>query len=351
MNTKIPEKLIVDNNMSIKDAMHIIDEGGCKTAFFLEDGKLKGTITDGDVRRYFLKGGSIEDKADKIANHDPKFFYDWEKKDYKKYMIENMITALPIINNDGQLVRIEMLSESEFAVCKIDKTVPIVMMAGGLGTRLKPYTEIIPKPLIPIGEKTITEHIFDRFLLYGCDELYMIVNYKKQLIEAYFNDIEKYKNLSFIEEPFFMGTAGGISLLKDCLNADFFLINCDVLIDFDYYSIWKRHVEEKNIVTIVSAEKRIVIPYGTVSIGENETVCSLIEKPEIKYNVNTGMYLCNSKIYKYIDKNEKIDMPDLIKRCLHAGERIGNVLINEQDWYDMGQPKELKNMLNKFVNY
>lgn len=340
-------KLTIREDMSIEDTMRTIDENGYKTVFLIIDGILKGTVTDGDVRRYLLNGGDISDNVRVIVNRTPKFFYEWENVDYQSYMIDNMITALPVLNKDRRVLRIELLKEKRSTPFKIEEQVAVIMMAGGLGTRLKPYTEIIPKPLIPIGEKTITEHIFDKFLSYGCDDFYMIVNYKKNLIEAYFNEIEKYKKLSFIEEPFFMGTAGGISLLRDKIEKNFFLINCDTLVDFDYYSIWKRHIENKNMVTIIAAEKEISVPYGTIAMDEHGNVCSLVEKPQYKYYINTGMYLCNSKIYKYVENNEKIDMPDLIQQCLEAGEKIGQVLVNEQDWYDMGQPEELKNMLSR----
>jgi NDP-sugar pyrophosphorylase family protein len=172
----------------------------------------------------------------------------------------------------------------------------------------------------------------------------MIVNYKKSLIEAYFKDMDHYINLKFIEEPFFMGTAGGIQLLKQRITSNFFIVNCDVLVDFDYYQIWKKHMSNHNILTIVSAKKVITIPYGTIASDENDIVSDLIEKPQLTYHINTGMYLCDSKIIEYIKDEEKIDMPDLIKRCISAGERVGQVVIGQQNWYDMGQPKELELM-------
>lgn len=338
------ENYVISKEMTIKEAMHRIEAGLQKTVFLTEGGKLKGCLTDGDVRRHLLNGGSINDNVCQIVNFNPQYFYEDDVIDYHNYMIAHMISSLPIVDSQMHLVRIEFLSNRSTEHHQIEENVPVVMMAGGLGTRLKPYTEIIPKPLIPIGSKTITEHIFDKFEASGCNDFYMIVNYKKSLIEAYFKDMDHYINLKFIEEPFFMGTAGGIQLLKQRITSNFFIVNCDVLVDFDYYQIWKKHMSNHNILTIVSAKKVITIPYGTIASDENDIVSDLIEKPQLTYHINTGMYLCDSKIIEYIKDEEKIDMPDLIKRCISAGERVGQVVIGQQNWYDMGQPKELELM-------
>ena len=338
---------LVTKKMSIEEAMQIIEGGGCKTAFLVEENMLLGTVTDGDVRRHLLSGGTISDNICQIVNYKPKFFFEGEKVNYQEYMIKNVLQALPIVDEGMHLIRVEKLQCENTIIQQIEENVPVVMMAGGLGTRLKPYTDIIPKPLIPIGNKTIAEHIFNKFILFGCDELYMILNYKKSLIEAYFNEIKRYSKLSYIEEPFFMGTAGGIRLVHKYCTKNFFLVNCDILVNYDYCSLWKYHVENKNIITMVLAKKRIVVPYGTALIDENKMVKGLKEKPELTYNINTGLYMCNSKIYEYLKENEKIDMPNLIVRCLEAGEKVGQVTIDEDDWYDMGQPEELEMMKKK----
>lgn len=342
------EQLIISSEMSVEQAMQRIDKGACKTVFLVQDGILKGSLTDGDVRRFLLKGGSIRDNVCDVVNHSPKFFYVDNIESSQEYMAKHMLTALPVVDSKMKLVRIDRLNETSVHR-EIPVDVPVIMMAGGLGTRLKPYTEIIPKPLIPIGPKTIAEHILDRFEAFDCKHFYMILNYKKSLIEAYFKDIASYDGLEFIEEPFFMGTAGGIGLLRNCSGDNFFLINCDIIVESDYYQIWREHCEKGNIVSMVSARKTISVPYGTVKADEEGRVNSLVEKPQLIYNVNTGMYLCNRRIFNYLGENEKIDMPDLILRCIDAGERVGQVIIEENHWYDMGQPEELENMKKRFL--
>jgi len=345
---ELERKMFIDETMTIEDAMRVIDQGRSKTAFLVSNGVLKGSLTDGDIRRHLLKKGSLTESVCEIVNYCPKFFKENSNISYQNYMIENDLTAIPIVDEKMKIIRIERLKSREKPVQKIEENVPVIIMAGGLGTRLKPYTEIIPKPLIPIGSKTILERIFDKFEDFGCNKKYVILNYKKRLIEAYFKEDSQYKELHFIEEPFFLGTAGGIKYTEEVCKDDFFMTNCDVVVDADYYYIWKEHRKKGNIITMILANTEYCVPYGTVEISENGNVVCLREKPRIEYKVNTGMYVCNTKLLDYIDEAEVIDMPDLIQRCLYAGERIGQVTIDGNDWYDMGQPDQLEKMKKKY---
>lgn len=345
---ELEKEMLINENMTIEDAMRVIDQGISKTVFLASNDVLKGSMTDGDVRRHLLKGGSVKENVREIVNYKPKYFKENDHINYQKYMIDNELTAVPVVDEQMKIIRIERLKRKGGPIRRIRENVPVVIMAGGLGTRLKPYTEIIPKPLIPIGSKTILERIFDKFEEYGCNEKYVIINYKKKLIEAYFKEDSEYSNLYFIEEPFFLGTAGGIRYTKDICQDDFFMTNCDVVIDADYYSIWEEHRKKENIITMVLANREYCVPYGTVEISDNGSVVCLREKPRVEYKVNTGMYLCNAKLLDYIENSEKIDMPDLIQRCLDAGEKIGQVTIDGSDWYDMGQPDQLEKMKERY---
>ena len=346
--TELEKAMLINENMTIEDAMRVIEKESSKTVFLINNGILKGSLTDGDIRRHLLKKGSLTENVCKIVNYHPRFFRKDDNVNYQKYMIENDLTAVPVVNNQMKIVRIERLINKKESVRKIEENIPVIIMAGGLGTRLKPYTEIIPKPLIPIGTKTILERIFDKFADYGCNKKYVIVNYKKKLIEAYFKEDSEYSDLHFIEEPSFLGTAGGIKYTKDICKDDFFMTNCDVVVDADYYYIWKEHRKKRNIITMVLANTEYCVPYGTVETSDDGNVVCLREKPRVEYKVNTGMYLCNAKLFDYIENVEKIDMPDLIQRCLDAGERIGQITIDGSDWYDMGQPDQLERMKKRY---
>ena len=346
--TELEKAMFINEDMTIEDAMKVIDKGISKTVFLVDNFVLKGSMTDGDVRRHLLRGGSVTESVCKIVNYNPKFFGENDCINYQKYMIENELTAVPVVDKQMRIVRIERLRNRKEPIRRIEKNIPVIIMAGGLGTRLKPYTEIIPKPLIPVGSKTILERIFDKFEEYGCKEKYVVINYKKKLIEAYFKEDSEYSDLYFIEEPFFLGTAGGIKYAKDICKDDFLMTNCDVVVDADYYYIWEEHRKKGNIVTMVLANTEYYVPYGTVETSDDGNVVCLREKPRVEYKVNTGMYLCNARVFDYIENAEKIDMPDLIQRCLEAGERIGQITIDGNDWYDMGQPDQLEKMKKRY---
>ena len=171
------KKYLVTKEMSIYEAIKVIDKNAKKTAFLVEDDILLGAVSDGDLRRFLINKGDINDSVDKIVNYSPIYLYENnDVQDYSQFMIEHAITALPIVDENKRIVKIEFLTSKEQSVQKIELEVPVVIMAGGKGTRLKPYTDIIPKPLIPIGEKTITEHILDRYMRYGCNTYYVVVN-------------------------------------------------------------------------------------------------------------------------------------------------------------------------------
>ena len=217
-------------------------------------------------------------------------------------------------------------------------------MAGGKGSRLKPYTDILPKPLIPINNITITEHIINHFAEYGCNNIYMVVNYKKEFIKAYFSDENEDGNIKFVDEENFGGTGGGLKLLPDeVLCSTFFMTNCDVLIEADYEKILEQHIKQKNIITMICAKKEIVIPYGTVEIKGNSVV-ALNEKPKLSYLVNTGMYIIEPKFVNMIPKDAFIHITDIIDQCINNGERVGTYSINDNQWMDMGQLEELQKM-------
>lgn len=220
-------------------------------------------------------------------------------------------------------------------------------MAGGKGTRLHPYTQILPKPLIPIGNQTITEHIMERFEQYQCSHFDMIINYKKNFIRSYFQDNEIKRNVDFIEEPEFWGTAGGLKLLEGKYKSTFFVSNCDVLIDADYKDIYNVHKQEKNIITLVCAKKKIVIPYGTVSVNEKNEILEFKEKPEYTFLTNTGLYLVEPEFLKMIPEQTFIHITDVIQKCMNAKKKVGTYIIDEENFMDMGQLRELEQMREK----
>lgn len=339
---------LVDENCSMIEAMTQLDLVAKKVLFVVSERRLVAALTDGDIRRWILKKGSLEATISEIANYHPKYLSTKEKYRAKNYMKDQSIEALPIVNSQNKVVEI-ILMHNEVIKSRKKINIPVVIMAGGLGTRLYPYTKILPKPLIPVGDIPIAEHIINRFIDNGCDEFYLILNHKKNMIKAYFNDIDKDQDytLHYIDEEIPLGTGGGLSLLKGKINSLFILSNCDILIDEDYQKILSFHQNQNNFITMICSMKRLQIPYGVVEIGDNGEIDSMREKPELSFLVNTGMYVVDSRVIDEMKIESEIGFPDVIESYRKEGEKIGLYPIGEQSWLDMGQLDELEMMRRK----
>lgn len=334
---------LIDEEATMLEAMELLDRVAKKVLFVVRLGQFVAAITDGDIRRWILKKGNLDARVKEIANYNPKFINEKDKIAAKEIMRELSIEALPVLNEYKDIESIVFRNEEEISGSK-NLNVPVVIMAGGLGTRLYPYTKILPKPLIPIGELPIVEHIINRFNEYGANQFFLIVNHKKNMIKAYFNEIEKNYEVNYADEDQPLGTGGGISLLKGKINSTFILTNCDILIEEDYEKIYDYHKKENNLVTMVCSLKNVRIPYGVIEINENGEIEEMREKPEFSFFTNTGMYIVEPKVIDELEENKSIGFPDIIEKYKEAGEKIGVYPISEHSWLDMGQLDEMEKM-------
>lgn len=343
------DNYISSDNITLKEAMELININATGNLFICEGNSLYAAISDGDIRRAIIKGASINDFAYKYANKNPTFLFESNAHEAERVMREKSITAVPIVDKEKRIVEIRFALKKD--IVKSEKiTVPVVIMAGGKGTRLKPYTDILPKPLIPIGDKTITEHIIDKFFKLGCSSFEMIVNYKKEFIKAYFSEDPEHRFLAvprFVEENEYLGTGGGLSLLRGRENSTFFLTNCDILIDTDYASALNKHKESGSIITMICTERQVTIPYGTVDTDEDGFVKAIKEKPTFKMVTNTGFYIIEPGFLEKIPLDTHVDITDIIALCIKDGEKVGTYLVDESDWMDMGQLEEMERMKEK----
>ncbi|NCC01720.1 MAG: CBS domain-containing protein [Clostridia bacterium] len=334
---------LVDENSTMIEAMRLLDKAAKKVLFVTDKGKLLAAITDGDVRRWVLKKGSLDAQVKDIANYNPKFLYQKDKTMAIEYMKKNHIEAVPIVDDDMRIISAVFLNNHEVSI-KNKLNIPVVIMAGGKGTRLYPYTKILPKPLIPIGEIPIVEHIINRFHRAGSNDFFLIVNHKKNMIKAYFNEIQKDYEVTYVDEEIPLGTGGGLSFLKGKIDSTFILSNCDILIEEDYEKIYSFHKKENNLITMVCSLKNIKIPYGVIEIGDNGEIESMKEKPELSFFTNTGMYVVEPEVIKKIETGVPLGFPDIIEKYIKTGEKIGVYPISEYAWMDMGQLDEMEEM-------
>jgi NDP-sugar pyrophosphorylase family protein len=224
------------------------------------------------------------------------------------------------------------------------KDVPVVIMAGGKGTRLYPYTRILPKPLIPIGDVPIMERIIDGFTSYQVGEFFITVNYMKSMIKSYFEDISPEYHLHYVEEEKPLGTGGSLGLIKPGFDRPFFVTNCDILVQANLADIYKQHVEEKNAITIVTSLKKVVVPYGVLDVSSGGRVESIREKPSDSYFINTGMYVINPEMMNLIPDDTFYHMTQLIEDAISKEYKVGIYPITEDAFLDMGEIEELQKM-------
>jgi NDP-sugar pyrophosphorylase family protein len=257
--------------------------------------------------------------------------------------------CMPVVDENGNLVKVYSWKDifgSKVQTEYPNLEIPVVIMAGGMGSRLAPLTNIYPKPLIPIGEKTIVESIMDKFVNYNCHDFYMSVNYKADTIKNYFDFINNPEyNVSYFQEDKQMGTAGSLRLLKDKINSTFFVSNCDILIEEDYANILEYHRSNKNELTVVAAVKTISIPYGTIITGENGLLESIEEKPTLSFKINTGLYILEPSLLDDIP-DEFFHITHLMEKLKAQGRRVGVYPISQNDWKDMGDWKEYLKLID-----
>lgn len=342
-------KIIVSEELNIREALQILDRTAKKVIFVVNGKKLVGAVSDGDVRRWIIKNGSLEESVQALMNRQPIYIDENNREKAYDILRNNKITAIPLVNKRMEIIKIFFIDEDEEHVKK-KITNRVIIMAGGKGERLLPYTSVVPKPLIPIEGKPILEHIIDGFKKFGCSEFSLALNYKKSMIKAYFDDIEKDYSIEYIEEDKPLGTGGALGFLKGKEDKTFFVSNCDIMIRADYSDIYKKHKHDGNQITIVSSLKQFTIPYGVISIGEMGHVNGLMEKPKSDYLVNTGFYVLEPSVLDQIHENEFIHITDLIEKCIENGLKVGTYPIGEEAWLDMGQfegMEEMKRMLVK----
>lgn len=341
-------QISVSEEITVKEALRQLDKTGMQILLVVQEEVLEGVITDGDIRRWILHNGSLEQMVSKVMNTAPYTIQEADVHLAKEMMKELLLKAIPVVDQKNRLVDLITWDDPDIHTCNTSLSgMKVVIMAGGKGTRLYPYTRVLPKPLIPIGDVPIVERIIEKFKSFGCDDYYLTLNHKKSMVKTYFNDLDKEYKVHYVEEERPLGTAGSLSLMKDALHTTFIVSNCDILIDADYADIMKTHATSKNMMTIVASLKNVKIPYGVIQIGENESIQGIIEKPEYDFFVNTGMYILDPSVLKYIPDDDVFNMTDLIEVLLTHGEKIGFYPISEDSWMDMGQIKEMERMIQK----
>jgi dTDP-glucose pyrophosphorylase len=340
------EKTLVPPSMSIIEAMRLIDKSALQIALVADENrKLLGTVTDGDIRRAILKGGSLEDPVENVMNKRPTSFRaDESREDMLVAMRLLKISKVPVVDNQNRLVGLEIFEE---LLRPTPKDNPVVLMAGGLGTRLGSLTENCPKPLLKVGNQPVLQTILESFAAYGFHRFYFSVNYKADMIENYFGDGSRWNvSIQYIRETKRMGTAGALGLLPEKPEVPFFVMNGDILTKVNFLQLLDFHIDRRSVATMCAFKYDLQIPYGVLQVDKQRLV-EIKEKPVQSFFVNAGIYVLDPGVLTHIPNDSFFDMPSLFETLI-ANRQEAAVFPIREYWLDIGRMSDFEQAQTEF---
>ena len=331
------KRISISPHSTIKEAIESIDKGVMQIALVVEDDCLLGTITDGDIRRAFLNGSTLDDKIEGLYNTTPLTGRNNQsQEDLIQLALTRGVKQLPILDEDGRLIGIEYIDDY---LRGPEKPNCVVLMAGGLGTRLRPLTVETPKPMLTVGSRPILETILDSFSRYGFRRFYFSVNYKAEKIREYFKDGSQYGvNISYLSEKDRLGTAGALSLLPQDISEPIIVMNGDLLTNVNFEQLLNYHLLANADATMCVREYSLQIPYGVVET-EGARIQSIQEKPTQNFFVNAGIYVLSPNALQLIPQESYFDMPQLFQSLVKNDLKACSFPITDY-WMDIGQPHD-----------
>lgn len=300
--------VLIASNVSIRKAIEIIDAGGLQIALVVDErNRLIGTVTDGDVRRGILKGVSLDEPVKLIMRSDPMTAHiDDDREKILAMMKRRMIHQIPILDTERRVIGLEVVNDL-LQMKKRDHFV--VLMAGGLGMRLRPLTENTPKPLLKVGNKPILENILQNFINYGFHRFFISVNYRDEMVKDYFGNGAKWNvDIRYLDEDEKLGTAGALGLLPEEPVKPLIVMNGDLLTSINFLQLLNFHSEHKAKATMCVREYDFQVPYGVVAL-KDQAITGIDEKPIQRFFVNAGIYVLDPQALKLITPKMPLDMP------------------------------------------
>lgn len=342
---KVISNFFIKSSATIREAIEIIDKAGGQIALVTELDRLLGIVTDGDIRRAVLRDISLEAPVEHIMRRDFHFLPSTATVDEALAMMQKeTLHQIPSLDEAGKVVELFLLQD----LVKPQKhSNTVIIMAGGVGERLRPLTFDCPKPMLRVGGKPMLEIILEQCLEAGFNDFYFAVNYLKDQIQSYFNDGRAWKtHIQYLEEDRYMGTAGAISLLPRRPTHPFLVLNGDVLTKVNYRRLLQFHEENNSSATLSVRENITQIPYGVVK-ADGIKFLTIEEKPSLKHYINAGIYLLNPEIFDLIPTGKFLDMPQLLKAAADSGKLVATFPIHEY-WLDVGRPETLEQAMGEW---
>jgi len=349
------QKFLIEPNISIRQALHAMAEIGGKCLIVVDPGeRVVGTLSDGDLRRAILNNQDLSESIKEVFHKESTIL---EKGKYTRIEVEhlfseNRLELIPVVDRSGKVIDVltwDSFLKPNWKENKRRVETPVIIMAGGRGTRLEPFTKVLPKPLLPIHDKPIIEHIIEKFLSAGINDYYLTVNHMSRILKAYFEELRPSYSIHFIEESEPLGTAGSLKYLEGKFDQPFIVTNCDVIFEIDYADLILFHKERKNDLTLVVCEKEYTIPYGTCKLNKEGNLDHIEEKPEYHFLVNAGLYVVNPLLLDLIPKGKFYHITNLIADATQADLCVGAYPISQESWIDVGQWPEYQKAVDMFV--
>ena len=343
---------MIPSTSTLLETIKRMDEVRAKSLLVMEGERFAGMVTIGDLQRAIIANRPFNTPVANVVDNAVKRYADIndDVNLTRKWMMEVRAEIMPVLDSENQLQDVifwgDILSDENTTDNRPKIDLPVVIMAGGKGTRLKPLTNVIPKPLVPIGDKTILEVIMDQFESIGCHKFYMSVNYKADMMKYYLSQLDHKYDIEFFMEDKPLGTIGSVALLKGKISTPFFVSNCDSINEQDYRDVYDYHCQNHNDMTIVTMVKSFQIPYGVIETGEDGLMVDLKEKPEHTYMVNSGVYILNPELIDEIPAGQFFHITHLMEKVKARGGRVGCFPVSEHSWHDMGEWPEYLKMIN-----
>ena len=344
------EQITIGTEATLKEALRQMSDTGSKCLVVVANNKFSGTLSDGDIRKALLRSADMKSSINSIFN---KKAFSINKKELndgilKEAFLEYKYDVIPILNSDKSINKVVKWTEVfKDKPRNLNQQIPVVIMAGGMGTRMEPFTNVLPKPLIPIKDKTVIEKIIESFVGVGINDFLISINFKGKILKAFFEELDPSYSIDFIEEKTPLGTGGSLHKLKGKMKSTFMVTNCDVIIEVDHQDLIDFHKKNKFDLTLVASTKEIVIPYGACELNKEGNLEKILEKPKLDYLINTGLYVIEPSVLELIPKNKSFDMTDLIESLKKKGKDIGVFPIDDNAWVDIGQWDEYKHAIER----
>ena len=339
-NKAVNAQYVIQETATIREALVALDgkTHDWQTLFVVDDAeRMVGTLTDGDIRRGFIHGAALEDVISRVMHRNFKCIHEGQKdalllKSYR----ERQILFIPVLDEEDHILEIYNLAEYH-NILPIDA----VLMAGGKGERLRPLTEKMPKPLLPVGGKPIIDHNVDRLISYGIKHISITVNYLKEQIEEHFKEARKNVLMHCIREPQFLGTIGSIKFVECFYNDTILVMNSDLFTNIDYENFYLYFLEQDADMSVAAVPYSVSIPYGILNFEDNRNIKGLIEKPTYDYYANAGIYLIKKSALDLIPTNMFFNATDLIEALIDHKKKVVCFPLNGI-WIDIGNIQEYK---------